>query len=516
MGNKEKRQRQRERELRKAADIARDNSQGLDAGAQTSMGSPSSLPALPPEDRSLRSDDGDPLRLTGIRSGHQELPASSPLPPLTPSLQERSRIAEQSPRYRIDHARSGSSAERALVDARLSINADDSHRGRPSSISNNWRKATVRDETDDDGMTDKRSNAGREQGSPTRGELPSSSPYPGDGESVMGDRERLQRRLEKQRRNRAESLESAELREALRRSLPTESAPSGSEAEHRPHVWTDANLEAAPAALARKQGTEETTEEFHRRREALARSERRLRELRVEDDHILAEAIDSEQQLEAADAALAQALQSAELRRQAKLRASQSAAERAVAREEAEAAEMEKLAAERRALAERNKRTIQDHAASESERLQPPITVASRSSRGSPSATHRSATRSFLVAPSPKPSSKPATVPDTAPNPSERITHDFNSRVIIQKYRKDEIARQGFSGITDQNIAWTAEGVPYETGRAPSRGSSIGAGIRPRPLNEPTGDATKRTDANVNRQLPLGRETERNQGSSPW
>ncbi|KAJ6605213.1 hypothetical protein DFH09DRAFT_1067492 [Mycena vulgaris] len=193
-----------------------------------------------------------------------------------------------------------------------------------------------------------------------------------------------------------------------------------------------------------------------------------------------------------------------ELRRQAELRASQSAAKRAVAREEAEAAALEKLAAERRALAERNKHMIQDHVASESERLQPPITVASRSSRDSTSSTHCRTTCSFLVAPSTTPGSKPATVPATDPNPSERITHDFNSRVITQKYRKDEIVRQGFSGITDQNIAWTAEGVPYEMGRAPSRGSSIGAGIRPRTSTEPKSDATRRPDANSTRQPPLG------------
>ncbi|KAJ6605215.1 hypothetical protein DFH09DRAFT_1067494 [Mycena vulgaris] len=231
MGNKDKKQRQRKREQRKAADLARNNNQGLDTGAQTSRGSPSSLPALPPEDRSPRADDRDPLR-------QSRAPASSPLPPLTPSLQERSRIAEPSPIRSCDHARSGSSAERASVDAQLSLTADVLRRGRPSAISKNWCKATIRDETDDDGMTDEQSNTGREQGSTKIGELPSSSPYPGDGESVMGDCERSQRRAEKQRRTRAESIKSAELREALRCSLPTESAQSGSEAAHRPHVWT--------------------------------------------------------------------------------------------------------------------------------------------------------------------------------------------------------------------------------------------------------------------------------------
>ncbi|KAJ6605212.1 hypothetical protein DFH09DRAFT_1067491 [Mycena vulgaris] len=213
MGNKDKKQRQRKREQRKAADLARDNNQGLDTGAQTSRGLPSSLPALPPEDRSPRADDRDPLR----QSRAPRIFTSAAVD--TVATRAISNCGA------ISNPQSRSRQKRELSRTCLAI-------------SKNWCKATIRDETDDDGMTDEQSNAGREQGSTKIGELPSSSPYPGDGESVMGDRERSQRRAEKQRRTRAESIKSAELREALRCSLPTESAQSGSEAAHRPHVWT--------------------------------------------------------------------------------------------------------------------------------------------------------------------------------------------------------------------------------------------------------------------------------------
>ncbi|KAJ7017752.1 hypothetical protein C8F04DRAFT_1278807 [Mycena alexandri] len=63
---------------------------------------------------------------------------------------------------------------------------------------------------------------------------------------------------------------------------------------------------------------------------------------------------------------------------------------------------------------------------------------------------------------------------DVPPTMTERNTHTFADRVVLQKYRREDFAKQGWSGIEDQGIEWDADGKPFSARLAPSRGSSVG------------------------------------------
>ncbi|KAJ7681728.1 hypothetical protein B0H17DRAFT_1138162 [Mycena rosella] len=193
---------------------------------------------------------------------------------------------------------------------------------------------------------------------------PSSSPYPvsqglrssTDG-SMLDKVARTQRRQEKQRRNRADSIESAEMHMAAARRLaerPAVGSETGS--NPRPNQWDDVNVCIAAEALARERGENEPPEEYNRWVAAWKRNETRLRRLCEQDDfNVAIEILECDVQ-ETADHELAEAMDRKE--KQDALAALEQAksAQRAIDREEAEAAALEKQAAEKRL--ETNKRKL--------------------------------------------------------------------------------------------------------------------------------------------------------------
>ncbi|KAJ7649192.1 hypothetical protein B0H17DRAFT_1147823 [Mycena rosella] len=183
--------------------------------------------------------------------------------------------------------------------------------------------------------------------------LPSSSPYPvSTGSPVLDNldtataRSCRQRSKGKEQRNRADSIESAELREAAARSMADR--PAASDAGSQPHhnTWDDKNVRMAAAVLARKRGDNESPTEYRRRVAAWKRNDKHLRNLREADDHDMAEAILAQELQEQEDRELAEEIQQNEEREAIVAREHEAATRRLLEREEAEASALEKHAAE--------------------------------------------------------------------------------------------------------------------------------------------------------------------------
>ncbi|KAJ7710902.1 hypothetical protein B0H17DRAFT_1190584 [Mycena rosella] len=82
-------------------------------------------------------------------------------------------------------------------------------------------------------------------------------------EDSLSEGTRAERRAGKQRRNRTDSVESAELREAAKGSIDDHIAEiDEARTDVRPNVWDDANLAAAAAAIARERGANENLVDF--------------------------------------------------------------------------------------------------------------------------------------------------------------------------------------------------------------------------------------------------------------
>ncbi|KAJ7632007.1 hypothetical protein B0H17DRAFT_1150038 [Mycena rosella] len=177
---------------------------------------------------------------------------------------------------------------------------------------------------------------------------PSSSPYP-------------QRRKGKQRRNRADSIESAEMCIAAARSLAERPKASDAESNPRPNNWDDINLCLAADALARERGKNESNSVYQRRVAAWKRNERQLRVGREADDLALAEELQVREVMESEDFALATAIEAKQRSdaRQARLQAA--AAQHAIDREEEEAARLEMEAAAKRALTDKRREILNDY-----------------------------------------------------------------------------------------------------------------------------------------------------------
>ncbi|KAJ7113962.1 hypothetical protein C8R44DRAFT_740834 [Mycena epipterygia] len=186
---------------------------------------------------------------------------------------------------------SDSSEEQASVDARLSMEKEKLSpppaalhqiEGKadvvrhPSSISTNWRKPLATTTVDSDKII-------MEHDAPPSVNILSSSPYPES--EKLSPSEHVERRNGKQRRNRANSIESFELKEAVRVSLEEQRQNDDVD----PRVTWDANIEAACEALARQRGENESLDTFKRRHEALLRSEHHLRDVHVDEDGVLAQ-----------------------------------------------------------------------------------------------------------------------------------------------------------------------------------------------------------------------------------
>ncbi|KAJ7661566.1 hypothetical protein DFH06DRAFT_1129647 [Mycena polygramma] len=268
----------------------------------------------------------------------------------------------------------------------------------------------------------------------------------------LSETARAQRKAEKGRRNRADSIESAELREAAARSLKDQQASAGAteDEEARPHVWDDENIRAAHAALARERQEHEKSEEFRKRHAAFMRNEQLLKSLRVEEDRQYAADVQAQIAQMDADRELAEELSQNNIsleRRRARLQQAQLAMAE-------EAAAIEAIDSRRKEVAESlcsAEEVLAEYVARHKSRQAKVVTVDSDTD------TSESNTLEYL-----KHSS------------GIRKTHTFADRVTIQRYRLAELAQNGESGIPDQGISWDAAGKAYETHPARSRGSSVG------------------------------------------
>ncbi|KAJ7697431.1 hypothetical protein B0H17DRAFT_1130406 [Mycena rosella] len=263
------------------------------------------------------------------------------------------------------------------------------------------------------------------------------------------------RRMQKQRHNRADSIESAELHEAAARSLKDHKRLShpetASDNSRRPNIWDDANLRAAAEALARERGEDEMSVEFNNRKAALARSENRLRDIHVNEDHEYAKEVAAAAIAEEEDRVYAQCVYCEQRNAAARLRIEELNARSRLAREQADASRLKLEARQRRQLS----------ASSDQNSQSTPITP-TRSE--TPRASESPVSRSNAV----------TNIGEVTPPRSERSTHEFYDRVVLQRYRSAALANDGECSIPDQEIAWDKHGKPYECAPAPSRGSSIG------------------------------------------
>ncbi|KAJ6478844.1 hypothetical protein C8R47DRAFT_1074863 [Mycena vitilis] len=199
------------------------------------------------------------------------------------------------------------------------------------------------------------------------------------------------------------------------------------------------NPQLEKEAIERDRETFQNTDEFRLRREKYVRSERRLQELRIEEDLVFAQHLADTFAQEAADLALAQEVAQEEERRRVI-----GGGEEEPDPLEAEARALEEAARAARAKADK-----------------------SRSERQSVADERKSSV------PAEEPISKAAMIAST-PTVVERQTHNFANRVILQKWRTQDLMATGKTGIADQGIDWDANGKPFEVAPAPSRGSSVG------------------------------------------
>ncbi|KAJ7675556.1 hypothetical protein B0H17DRAFT_1140180 [Mycena rosella] len=253
-----------------------------------------------------------------------------------------------------------------------------------------------------------------------------------------------------------------------------------------------ANLRATAEALARERGEDETSVEFNKCKAALARSENRLRDIRVNEDHEYAQ--------EVAAAAIAE--------------------------------EEDRADASRLKLEARQRRQLS--ASSDQNSQSTPITP-TRSE--TPCASESPVSCSNAV----------TNIGEVTPPRSERSTHKFYDRVVLQRYRSAALANDGECSIPDQGIAWDKHGKLYECAPAPSCGSSIGTrGGKKKPgrtkdahndqdrgpetstetLGNPTAESTQieqrprsesqrqGTRSNANDQTPTSRTTKQHRSSS--
>ncbi|KAJ7683175.1 hypothetical protein B0H17DRAFT_1228352 [Mycena rosella] len=184
-------------------------------------------------------------------------------------------------------------------------------------------------------------------GSARSSALPSSSPYP----MSKG----------KERRNRADSIESAELREAAARSLADMPSASDAGSQPRRNNWDDKNVRMAAAALARERGENESPTDYRRRVAAWKRNDNQLRTLREADDREMAETLLVQELQEQADRELAEEIQQKEEREAVVIREREAATRRLLERKEAEASALEKHAAEKRADTDRRRNILNQY-----------------------------------------------------------------------------------------------------------------------------------------------------------
>ncbi|KAJ6589859.1 hypothetical protein DFH09DRAFT_1074365 [Mycena vulgaris] len=440
-------------------------------------------------------------------STHGPNERSSPLPPLTPSDNGQSPgnarpMARMNTTTVVSESFESDLAERVPQSTRVESTRIHVDAGNPS----NGRKATI-EEVSDEGSTriatqSQRSvqsalREGNRESVERQNAQPSSSPYPvsnvsqvygghngGDSEtpSSMTDARRAERRQEKQRRNHADSIESAELRLAAAQSMAEVQPLADNEERPRPNQWDAQALRTAYAALNRERELHDNSEEFKQRRAAWERMERNLKGMRVEEDHELAVDMAVQDALEAADRAYAE-----ELNREERP-AHRESLSNDMEREEAEASALEGLAAAKRAAIQ-TRRHSQARGSAES-------------GYQNKDDDHSRHTRATSNAKAGKPLPAPTNIHNRQKDSttSARSAHEWYDRIVLQRYRLAELKNGGSSRIKDQGIDWDKEGQSFEVRAPPSRGSSIGtlggkpvrpAQFTPHDVRESTNDESR-------------------------
>ncbi|KAJ7676266.1 hypothetical protein B0H17DRAFT_1238214 [Mycena rosella] len=193
-------------------------------------------------------------------------------------------------------------------------------------------------------------------------------------------------------------------------------------------------------------------------------NEWQLRVGRKADDFMLAEELQACEVLESEDFALATAIEAKQRSKAHQAWLQAAAAQRAIDREDEEAATLEKEAAEECVLMDKRREILNDYlhekhvsAAAQSEVQSTQGELVSRSAKVQP----------LLALKGVNPQSGHAVE-------SAWTTHTFNDYVILQRMRYQEIINGETPSVPDQNISWDNVGKPHETGPAPSWGSSVG------------------------------------------
>ncbi|KAJ6529342.1 hypothetical protein B0H19DRAFT_1083091 [Mycena capillaripes] len=240
--------------------------------------------------------------------------------------------------------------------------------------------------------------------------------HPSQSDQLSQDR-REQRRADKQRRHRADSIESAEMREAAVRSMKDLQTAEDIAEERGPPTWEDDRiLKAAREALAREREMHENTEEFSRRRAAFERTEKLLRSVRVSEDRRRgSEAAETIQRDEQASIA----------RRKARLEQAQ----RAMAEEEAAIKAVEERARHTAASVSSSDEILAEYLAREE-------------------AKHKTRRRHFV---------------ETESSSEDTV-----------RYRIADMEKMGDSRIPDQGVDWDSAGKAFEKSPPKSRGSFVG------------------------------------------
>ncbi|KAJ7711063.1 hypothetical protein B0H16DRAFT_1480614 [Mycena metata] len=246
-------------------------------------------------------------------------------------------------------------------------------------------------------------------------ESDNTSPMP----EIATESVRRAQRGEKKRRPREEDNFSEDLKEAARRSMRDLRDHGYNSADESDAArWRDLNIKSAYTALKRDREIHENTREFERRQAAWQRGERDLRKAQLAQ-------LDADRQL----AEHLHAVNTARMR-----------------------AEREKIQKVQGELgAKRNTKRSET----------PPVEI-------------NKEYKIYLRKVASEDYESQATDSDVECVPPPRITHTFQDRVVLQKYRREELAAKGESGVPDQGVDWDKKGKPFEVRSAMSRGSSVG------------------------------------------
>ncbi|KAJ7717655.1 hypothetical protein B0H16DRAFT_1740458 [Mycena metata] len=260
-------------------------------------------------------------------------------------------------------------------------------------------------------------------------ESDNTSPMP----EIATESVRRARRGEKKWRPREEDDFSEDLKEAARRSMRNlrdhgyDSADESDAAR-----WRDLNIKSVYTALKRDREIHENTREFEQRQAAWQRGERDLRKVRESEDYEYAQTLQAQLAQLDADRQLAEHLHAVE-----------------TARMKAEREKIQKAQGE--LGTKRNTKRSET----------PPVEI-------------NKEYKIYLRKVAPEDYESQATDSDVECVPPPRITHTFQDRVVLQKYRREELAAKGESGVPDQGVDWDKKGKPFEVRSAMSRGSSVG------------------------------------------